>query len=77
MPLLRDLRLAMRLLAGVPGLWIAVAACSICALSGFEPAWTADLVLVHARVYASPGDSPLDDATIVLRGGQIASAMGR
>jgi imidazolonepropionase-like amidohydrolase len=29
--------------------------------------------LVHARVYASPGISPLDDATIVLRGGRIAS----
>ena len=30
-------------------------------------------MLVHARVYASPGAAPIDDATIVLRDGRIAS----
>jgi imidazolonepropionase-like amidohydrolase len=71
--LLLRVRLAKRPLAGVPALWIAVAACFIYTLIGFQPARAADLVLMHARLYASPGVSPLDDATIVLRGGQIAS----
>lgn len=53
--------------------WLTVAACFICALIELQPAVAADLVLVHARVYASPGASPLDDATIVLRDGRIAS----
>ena len=75
MSFVRDLELSMRPLAGVSGLWIAVGACFVCTLLviGFQPAWAVDLVLVHARVYALPGVSPLDNATIVLHGGQIAS----
>jgi imidazolonepropionase-like amidohydrolase len=47
--------------------------CLVYALSGLAPAQAADLVLVHARVYASPGTAPIDDATVVLRDGRIAS----
>ena len=47
--------------------------CLVYALFGLASARAADLVLVHARVYASPGAAPIDDATIVLRDGLIAS----
>lgn len=47
--------------------------CFVYALWGLVPAQAADLVLVHARVYASPGTAPMDDATVVLRDGRIAS----
>ena len=47
--------------------------CLLYASLGLVPARAADLVLVHARVYASPGTVPMDDATVVLRDGRIAS----
>ena len=42
-------------------------------LLSFGSARAADLVLVHARVYPSPGAAPTDNATIVLHDGRIAS----
>jgi hypothetical protein len=73
MPFCHDLRLAIRSLNRVRMLWVTFAACAICPLIARQPASAADLVLVHARVYASPGVLPVDDATIVLRDGRIAS----
>jgi hypothetical protein len=32
-----------------------------------------DLVLLHARVFSSPSAVPIEDATIIVRGGRIAS----
>jgi imidazolonepropionase-like amidohydrolase len=48
-------------------------ACFVCVLAGSRTLWAADLVLVHARVYASPGEAPVDNATVVLHDGRIAS----
>jgi imidazolonepropionase-like amidohydrolase len=73
MSFLRDLGVVMCPFARVPALWIALGLCFVSTLIGFQEAWATDLVLVHARVYRAPDASPLDDATIVLRGGQIAS----
>jgi imidazolonepropionase-like amidohydrolase len=44
-----------------------------CLLLSFQHADASDLVLIHARVYPSPGQQPLNDATIVLHDGRIAS----
>lgn len=36
-----------------------------------KPGFASDLVLVHARVYTSPTDTPIDDGTVVIHNGQI------
>jgi imidazolonepropionase-like amidohydrolase len=54
---------------------LAFSACLFWLLAGVQEARAADLVLVHARVYASPGAAPLDDATVVLHDGRIASVV--
>lgn len=53
--------------AQVIGLLLAILAAS--------PVNAADLVLTHARVYPSPEAAPLEDATVVLHDGRIASVL--
>jgi imidazolonepropionase-like amidohydrolase len=53
--------------------WVNYLVCVLCALLGLVPARAADLVLVHARVYASPGIGPIEDSTVVLHDGRIRS----
>jgi imidazolonepropionase-like amidohydrolase len=52
---------------------ITLASILVYGLIGSGNVRAADLVLVHARVYASPDAAPIDDATIMLHDGQIAS----
>jgi imidazolonepropionase-like amidohydrolase len=52
---------------------VTIASILVCGLAGSGNVRAADLVLVHARVYPSPDAAPIDDATIVLHDGLIAS----
>jgi imidazolonepropionase-like amidohydrolase len=54
---------------------LSIAASLLFALLGCASSHGADLVLLHARVYASPGASPIEDATIVMHGGHITSLL--
>ena len=49
------------------------AMCLVCAILGITSVEASDLVLVHARVYPSPGAAPLDDATIAVHNDRVAS----
>ena len=49
------------------------ATCLVYAILGITSVEASDLVLVHARVYPSPGAAPLDDATIAVHNDRVAS----
>jgi imidazolonepropionase-like amidohydrolase len=52
---------------------ISLAAWSLLLAGSVACAHASELILTHARVYPSPNAPPLDDATIVVRGGRVAS----
>ncbi|MGH8210098.1 MAG: hypothetical protein ACREU6_10985, partial [Steroidobacteraceae bacterium] len=39
----------------------------------FGPAWPADLIITHARVFSGTGASEMPDASIAVTGGRIES----
>jgi imidazolonepropionase-like amidohydrolase len=51
-----------------------IAASLVCGLASSIPGFGSDLVLVHARIYTSPAEKPIDDGTVVIHNGQIRAA---
>lgn len=48
-----------------------VATVFLCAIASCQVGFASDLILVHARIYTSPSEKPLEDGTIVIHNGQI------
>jgi imidazolonepropionase-like amidohydrolase len=51
-----------------------IAASLVCGVASSIPGCGSDLVLVHARIYTSPAEKPIDDGTVVIHNGQIRAA---
>jgi len=43
----------------------------LCGMFCCKPGFASDLMLVHARIYTSPTEKPIDDGTIVIHNGEI------
>jgi imidazolonepropionase-like amidohydrolase len=43
----------------------------ICGMFFCKAGFASDLMLVHARIYTSPAEKPIDDGTVVIHNGQI------